>query len=199
MDCHCILLPSGLCHIDIDLVCVGGVSDIRGVRREPASHHTGTKLVHFGVCGRAGVSGAVIVSDASNDSGKGSVLIWSRDIGGRKWVYVWSILFYAILNIVSRGFVSLAEVRADYFQGSARALNLPMLIIFQFLCGAAGSTALSNVAGTIADLFGSSDISGQAMALFVWSATVGPSIGSPIGELITSNANMGLPWIFWIK
>ena len=74
-----------------------------------------------------------------------------------------------------------------------------MLIIFQFLCGAAGSTALSNVAGTIADLFGSSDSSGQAMALFVWSAAVGPSIGSPIGELITSNENMGLPWIFWIK
>ena len=74
-----------------------------------------------------------------------------------------------------------------------------MLIIFQFLCGAAGSTALSNVAGTIADLFGDSVSAGQPMALFVMSANIGPSIGSPIGELIADNENMGLPWIFWIK
>jgi len=42
-----------------------------------------------------------------------------------------------------------------------------MLIIFMFLAGTAGSTALSNVAGTIADLFGDIDGAGQAMALFV--------------------------------
>lgn len=68
----------------------------------------------------------------------------SSDINGRKWVYVGAILVYAILNI-----------------GCAKALNLPMLIIFQFLCGAAGSVALCNVAGTIADLFGDSDGAGQ--------------------------------------
>lgn len=68
----------------------------------------------------------------------------SRDINGRKWVYVGAISVYAILNI-----------------GCAKALNLPMLIIFQFLCGAAGSVALCNVAGTIADLFGDSDGAGQ--------------------------------------
>lgn len=68
----------------------------------------------------------------------------SRDINGRKWVYVGAIFVYAILNI-----------------GCAKALNLPMLIIFQFLCGAAGSVALCNVAGTIADLFGDSDGAGQ--------------------------------------
>ncbi|KAH9904338.1 MFS general substrate transporter [Xylariomycetidae sp. FL2044] len=104
------------------------------------------------------------------------------DIGGRKWVYVASIGVYAILNI-----------------GTALALNLPMLIIFQFLCGAAGSTALSNVAGTIADLFGDMDAAGQPMALFVMSANIGPSIGSPIGELIIDNTRLGLPWIFWIN
>ncbi|KAJ9144142.1 Vitamin b6 transporter bsu1 [Pleurostoma richardsiae] len=104
------------------------------------------------------------------------------DIGGRKWVYVVSIALYAILNI-----------------GTALAMNLPMLIIFQFLCGAAGSTALSNVAGTIADMFGDSDGAGQPMALFVLSANYGPSLGSPIGEWIADNANMGLNWIFWIN
>ena len=74
-----------------------------------------------------------------------------------------------------------------------------MLIIFQFLAGAAGSTALTNVAGTIADLFGDADNAGQAMALFVVAANVGPSIGSPIGEVIAENESLGLPWIFWIK
>jgi MFS family permease len=75
------------------------------------------------------------------------------DIGGRKWVYVGSsmestwvdpqfpltpllVFLYAVLNI-----------------GTALAYNLPMLIIFCFLIGVAGSTALNNVAGTIADLF----------------------------------------------
>lgn len=79
--------------------------------------------------------------------------------GGRKWIYVVSIFFYAVLNI-----------------GTARAINLPMLIIFMFLTGFAGSTALSNVAGTIADLFGDRDVAGQAMALFVCSANIGPSV-----------------------
>lgn len=104
------------------------------------------------------------------------------DINGRKWVYVGAIFVYAILNI-----------------GCAKALNLPMLIIFQFLCGAAGSVALCNVAGTIADLFGDSDGAGQPMALFVVSANSGPSIGSPVGEWIAENPNMGLPWVFWIN
>ncbi|APA06550.1 hypothetical protein SS1G_12744 [Sclerotinia sclerotiorum 1980 UF-70] len=104
------------------------------------------------------------------------------DLGGRKWIYVISIAFYAILNF-----------------GTAYALNLPMLIIFMFLAGTAGSTALSNVAGTIADLFGDIDGAGQAMALFVMSANIGPSLGSPVGEWIADNSNMGLKWIFLIN
>jgi MFS family permease len=74
-----------------------------------------------------------------------------------------------------------------------------MLIIFMFLCGTAGSTALSNVAGTIADLFGDVDGAGQAMALFVVSANVGPSIGSPIGGWVSDNANLGLKWIYLLN
>lgn len=75
-----------------------------------------------------------------------------------------------------------------------------MLIIFQFLCGAAGSTALSNVAGTIADLFADADNAAQPMGLFVASANIGPSLGSPVGEWIAfMNPNMGWRWIFWIK
>lgn len=104
------------------------------------------------------------------------------DIGGRKWVYVGSIFVYAMLNI-----------------GSALSYSLPMLIVFQFVCGAAGSTALSNVAGTIADLFGDTDGAGQPMALFVAAANIGPSLGSPVGEWIADNPHMGLNWIFWIN
>jgi len=104
------------------------------------------------------------------------------DIGGRKWVYVGSILLYAILNI-----------------GTALADNFPMLVIFCFLIGVAGSVALNNVAGTISDLFGDADNAAQPMALFVLSANFGPSLGSPIGEWIAENPSLGWRWIFYIN
>lgn len=87
----------------------------------------------------------------------------------------------------------------DLIQGCALATNLPMLVIFMFLAGTAGSTALSNVAGTIADLFGDRDVAGQAMALFVCAANIGPSLGSPVGAWITANPHMGWRWIYYIK
>lgn len=71
-----------------------------------------------------------------------------------------------------------------------------MLIVFMFLIGAAGSAAMTNVAGTITDLFGDNDIAGQAMALFVVSANCGPSIGPPIGHWITNNSQLGWRWIY---
>jgi multidrug resistance protein len=104
------------------------------------------------------------------------------DFAGRKWVYVGSIFLYAVLNI-----------------GTALAINLPMLIIFCFLIGLAGSTALSNVAGTIADLFGDDAGAAQPMALFVLGANFGPSLGSPIGEWIAENPHMGWRWIFYLN
>ncbi|OAP56305.1 hypothetical protein AYL99_09484 [Fonsecaea erecta] len=104
------------------------------------------------------------------------------DIGGRKWVYVVSIALYAILNI-----------------GTALADNFPMLVIFCFLIGCAGSVALCNVAGTIADLFGDHDGAAQPMALFVLAANFGPSLGSPIGEWIAENESLGWRWIFYIN
>lgn len=104
------------------------------------------------------------------------------DINGRKWVYVCSIVLYAILNI-----------------GAALPMNMPMLAIFSFLIGTAGSTAASNVAGTISDLFAETNIQSQAMMLFVLSADSGPSLGSPIGEWIVNNPNMGMNWLFWIN
>ncbi|KAI5480645.1 MFS multidrug transporter-like protein [Pseudohyphozyma bogoriensis] len=106
----------------------------------------------------------------------------ASDLLGRKWLYVGAIACYGIVNI-----------------GVALPTGLPMLIIFMFLAGTSGSVALCNVAGTITDLFGDSDGAGQAMALFVSSANIGPSIGSPIGEWIADNPHMGFPWIGWIN
>jgi len=122
-----------------------------------------------------------------------------RDIGGRKWVYVASISAYAILNFVDPFAPVSMELGLITIQGCAFAQNLPMLIIFMFLIGVAGSTALSNVAGTIADLFGDVDGAGQVMALFVVSANVGPSLGSPVGAWITDNEKLGYEWIFLIN
>lgn len=104
------------------------------------------------------------------------------DISGRKWVYVVSIIFFVIFNI-----------------GCALPKNMPMLVIFMFLIGLCGSTALSNVAGTVADLFVDSDGASQPMALFVLSLNTGPSLGSPVGEWVADNVHMGYAWVFWLN
>ncbi|TID31388.1 hypothetical protein CANINC_000017 [Pichia inconspicua] len=104
------------------------------------------------------------------------------DLGGRKWIYVVSIFFYVILNF-----------------GCAYPLNMPMLAIFMFLIGLCGSTATTNIAGTVGDLFMASDEASQPMALFVFSANAGPSIGGIVGEAIMENSKLGYKWIFLIN
>ncbi|QGA19011.1 hypothetical protein EYB26_006696 [Talaromyces marneffei] len=104
------------------------------------------------------------------------------DLGGRKWVYVGSVAMYGLCQI-----------------GCALALNLPMMIIFMLLSGVACSTAMSNIAGTIADLFGNADNTSQPLALFIVSSTSGSSLGGVVGVWIVNNPNMGSIWIFWIN
>ncbi|KAF8342986.1 putative vitamin B6 transporter [Cantharellus anzutake] len=104
------------------------------------------------------------------------------DIWGRKWVYVCFTYLYALVSV-----------------GTAIPNGLPMLIIFMFLSGVTGSVAMCNVAGTIADLFGDDAGAGQPMGLFVVSANIGPSLGSPIGAWIAQNPKLGLPWTGWIN
>jgi MFS family permease len=65
-----------------------------------------------------------------------------------------------------------------------------------FLSGIARSTALTNVAGTVADLFGDADSAGHAMGLFVLSGSIGPSLGSPYGEWIGANPKLGMRWLY---
>ncbi|KAG7697863.1 hypothetical protein KL930_000082 [Ogataea haglerorum] len=85
------------------------------------------------------------------------------------------------------------------FLGCAYPKNMPMLAIFMFIIGLCGSTALSNVAGTIGDLFGNSDVASQPMALFVFSANTGPSVGGVVGEAISENSSLGYKWLFLIN
>ena len=106
-------------------------------------------------------------------------LTCTSDIAGRRWVYAGSCLFYAIFNI-----------------GCALPRDMAQLAIFSFLAGAAGSTATNNVAASVSDMFRYKD-AGQAMALFVLSANVGPSVGSPVGEAIAEN--LSFHWWYYIK
>lgn len=107
------------------------------------------------------------------------ILIFHRDIAGRRWVYAGSCLLYAIFNI-----------------GCALPRNIEQVIVFSFLSGAAGSTACTNVAASVSDMFAYKD-AGQAMALFVVSANVGTSVGSPIGEVVAEN--LGYHWWYYIN
>jgi MFS family permease len=102
-----------------------------------------------------------------------------RDLAGRRWVYSASCLLYAIFNI-----------------GSALPRNIGQLIVFSFLSGVAGSTAVTNVAASVSDMFAYKH-AGQAMALFVVGANVGPSIGAPLGLLVAEN--LGYQWWYYIK
>jgi MFS family permease len=104
------------------------------------------------------------------------------DLGGRKWVYVFTIFLYVVFNF-----------------GCAWPMNMAMVAIFMFIIGMFGSTALSNVAGTIGDMFCASDEASQPMALFVFSANAGPSIGGIVGEAIAENGSLGYKWIFIIN
>lgn len=104
------------------------------------------------------------------------------DISGRKWVYVASSLVFALLMI-----------------GVARVRNYAAMVVLMFLSGAAASTGLVNVAGTIADLYGANDNAGQAMSLFVACSAIGPSLGSPIGQWVVENPHLGLDWLFWLN
>ncbi|WBW73789.1 plasma membrane high-affinity import carrier for pyridoxine, pyridoxal, and pyridoxamine Bsu1 [Schizosaccharomyces osmophilus] len=102
------------------------------------------------------------------------------DINGRKPVYFFSIFLYVIFNI-----------------SCALPNNITQMVISHFIIGLAGSTALTNVAGGIPDIF-SDGKSGMPMSLFVW-ACAGGSIGAPIGTGVDSNPKFGWRWLYYIN
>jgi len=103
------------------------------------------------------------------------------DLGGRKWVYVGSIGAFTIWNF-SCGF----------------AVNMGQLAFSQFISGCLGSTAVTNLAGQISDLFGP-DNAGWGMIAFVASANIGPSIGGIVGEAISLSETLSWRWLFYLN
>ncbi|EEB08496.1 high-affinity import carrier for pyridoxine [Schizosaccharomyces japonicus yFS275] len=102
------------------------------------------------------------------------------DIGGRKPVYLVSMVIYILFNI-----------------SCAIPKNISQMIISHFIIGVAGSTALTNVAGSVADMF-SEDGSGMGMGMFTWACSVS-AVGSPIGAALYENPHMGWRWLYWLN
>ena len=74
--------------------------------------------------------------------------------------------------------------------------SLGMLIAFRFLCGCAGSTAITLGGATIGDSF-PRDKRGAAMAIWGLGPMLGPTLGPVIGGYLS--AAKGWRWIFWLQ
>ncbi|RDW67661.1 hypothetical protein BP6252_09057 [Coleophoma cylindrospora] len=76
----------------------------------------------------------------------------------------------------------------------ARSTNFPMLIVFRFLTGLAGSCPLTLGAGTVADLFHQEE-RGRIMAIWTLPVLLGPTIGPIAGGYLSES--LGWRWDFW--
>ncbi|KAF8709206.1 Major Facilitator Superfamily, partial [Rhizoctonia solani] len=78
---------------------------------------------------------------------------------------------------------------------SALAPNIGCLIVSRALAGLASSAPMTNVGGTLADIWDVED-RGAAMAVFSSSIFMGPCIGPLIGGFI--GETIGWRWIYWV-
>ncbi|CAE6466974.1 unnamed protein product [Rhizoctonia solani] len=78
---------------------------------------------------------------------------------------------------------------------SALAPNIGCLIVSRALAGIASSAPMTNVGGTLADIWDVED-RGAAMAVFSSSIFMGPCIGPLIGGFI--GETVGWRWIYWV-
>ncbi|KAJ1308427.1 hypothetical protein OPQ81_004132 [Rhizoctonia solani] len=78
---------------------------------------------------------------------------------------------------------------------SALAPNIGCLIVSRALAGIASSAPMTNVGGTLADIWDLED-RGTAMAVFSSSIFMGPCIGPLIGGFI--GETIGWRWIYWV-
>ncbi|KAE9363892.1 MFS multidrug transporter-like protein [Stipitochalara longipes BDJ] len=101
------------------------------------------------------------------------------EIYGRRPVYLASITLFLIFTICC-----------------AVSNSLGMLIAFRFLCGCAGSTAITLGGATIGDTF-PQDKRGAAMATWGMGPMLGPILGPIIGGYLS--AAKGWRWIFWLQ
>lgn len=78
---------------------------------------------------------------------------------------------------------------------TALSQNMPMLIVFRFLMGFAGSTPVTNGSGTISDMFPVEE-RGKAMAVWAMGPLLGPCIGPLMGGYMIED--LGWRWVFWV-
>lgn len=106
-----------------------------------------------------------------------------------------SILAAPLSEFYGRRFVYLGGLLGFFaFQfGVAFGKNIETIIICRFLQAAIGSVFMSNVPGTIADLFEPREM-GMPMTVFTIGPFVGPGIGPVIGGFIVQHA--GWRWMF---
>ncbi|KAH8104996.1 MFS general substrate transporter [Phellopilus nigrolimitatus] len=100
---------------------------------------------------------------------------------GRQPLYVASILIFLLMQL-----------------GIALAKNIQSVIIFRFICGAAGSTGSTMVGGTIADIWAPHE-RGVPMAVFSIAAISATGVGPVFSGWIEMNANLGWRWIQWVS
>ncbi|KAF1815011.1 multidrug resistance protein [Eremomyces bilateralis CBS 781.70] len=79
--------------------------------------------------------------------------------------------------------------------GCALSRNTGMFLVFRFISGCAGSSALTIGGGTIADVM-PQEKRGQAMSMFAIGPLLGPVIGPIIGGFVSQN--IGWRWVFWL-
>ncbi|KAJ5616663.1 hypothetical protein N7537_001777 [Penicillium hordei] len=102
----------------------------------------------------------------------------ASEYSGRAWVYNVCNVLFVIFNI-------------------ARALapNMASLVVFRFLDGFAGVSAITCGSGTIADLV-PSEKRGQAMAIWSLGPLFGPIIGPIVGGFLVAATDWR--WVFWV-
>ncbi|KAK4943292.1 hypothetical protein LTR10_017135 [Elasticomyces elasticus] len=79
--------------------------------------------------------------------------------------------------------------------GCARSTSIPMLIVFRFLAGVAGSSPITVGSGSIADTFRQEE-RGKVMSIWSFPILFGPSLGPVVGSYLSEAA--GWRWDFYL-
>ncbi len=107
-------------------------------------------------------------------------IVWAplSEVYGRRVVNLASMMLYALINI-----------------GCALAPNKAVLFVCRLLAGTFASSAFSNAAAVVTDLFAPKDRS-NPMIIASLAPLLGPSVGPLFGAAVTSR----LPWpfVFWL-
>lgn len=100
------------------------------------------------------------------------------ELYGRRPLYLVSLVLYIVFQLPT-----------------AFGQNMATLIVGRALAGLMGSVSLSNVPGTISDIFYTDQL-GMPMTTFTACSFLGPCIGPVLGGFIAQNA--GFRWVFYV-